>query len=137
MTSSIPVYRMAKPYSYDLRVKVINAIELDGVPKGEASVLFNISRNTIDQWLNRKAQTGDFQAQPNHPPGHSHKITDWDKFREFANIHGDKTQEQMAELWDGDISSRTLSRALKKIEFTRKKRPMATKNGMKPSVQNI
>jgi transposase len=43
---------MAKPYSYDLRAKVINAIELDSVPKSEASALFNISRNTIDQWLN-------------------------------------------------------------------------------------
>jgi hypothetical protein len=30
---------MAKPYSYDLRAKVINAIELDGVPKSEASAL--------------------------------------------------------------------------------------------------
>ncbi len=39
---------MAKPYSYDLRVKVINAIELDGVKKSEASELFNISRNTIN-----------------------------------------------------------------------------------------
>ncbi len=46
---------MAKPYSYDLRVKVINAIELDGLKKSEASELFNISRNTIDLWLNRKA----------------------------------------------------------------------------------
>jgi len=28
----------------------------------------------------------------------------------------------MASLWDGEISSRTISRALKKIGFTRKKR---------------
>ena len=64
---------MAKPYSYDLRVKVINAIELDGLPKSEASTLFNISRNTINQLLNRKAQMSDFQVQPNHPSGHSHR----------------------------------------------------------------
>jgi len=32
----------------------------------------------------------------------------------------------MAELWDGKISDRTISRALKKIGFTRKKRPTAT-----------
>lgn len=68
-----------------------------------------------------KSQTGDFQAQPKHPPGHSHKITDWDQLREFASIHGGKTQEQMAQLWDGDISSRTISQALKKIGFTQKK----------------
>ena len=33
----------------------------------------------------------------------------------------DKTQAEMAELWDGPISARTISRALAKIGFTRKK----------------
>lgn len=125
---------MAKPYSYDLRAKVINAIE-GGLKKSQASKVFNISRNTIDLWLKRKDETGDFKPTPNRPPGHSHKITDWDKFREFAKTHGDKTQEQMAQLWDGEISDRTISRALHKIGYTRKKRPMGTKNGMKPSVK--
>ena len=46
---------MAKPYSYDCRQKVIQAIELDGVKKREANELFNISRNTINLWLQRKA----------------------------------------------------------------------------------
>jgi transposase len=36
---------MPKPYSYDFRQKVIQAIELDGLKKQEASELFNISRN--------------------------------------------------------------------------------------------
>jgi transposase len=39
---------MAKAYSLDLRQKVIDAIELDGMPKSEASQVFRISRNTID-----------------------------------------------------------------------------------------
>ena len=122
---------MPKPYSYDLRQKVIQAIELDGLKKSEASILFNISRNTIDLWLKRQAETGDFQALPKKPPGNDHKITDWEKFREFALTHGDKTQAEMAELWDDQISDRTISRALNKIGFTRKKRHMATVNVMK------
>jgi transposase len=91
---------------------------------------FNISRNTINLWLQRKAETGDVQALPNRPPGNNHKITDWEQFRAFAKTHGDKTQVEMAQLWQGDISDRTISRALKKIGFTRKKRPTATSNGM-------
>jgi len=39
---------MAKPYSYDLRRKVIDAIELDGMKRCEASEHFRISRNTIN-----------------------------------------------------------------------------------------
>ncbi len=112
---------MAKPYSYDFRQKVIQAIELDGPKKSEASELFNISRNTINLWLQRKAKTGDVMAKANHPPGNNHKIIDWEQFRLFAKTHGDKTQVEMAQLWEGDISDRTISRALKKIGFTRKK----------------
>ncbi|NBO31763.1 MAG: IS630 family transposase, partial [Cyanobacteria bacterium WB6_1B_304] len=36
---------MPKPYSLDLRQKVIDAIELDGMRKREASSIFGISRN--------------------------------------------------------------------------------------------
>ncbi len=57
---------------------------LDGLKKSEASELFNISRNTIDLWLNRLKETGDFAAKPNQPPGNNHKIRDWSKFEEFA-----------------------------------------------------
>ncbi|MDT9231559.1 IS630 transposase-related protein, partial [Limnospira sp. PMC 1242.20] len=58
---------MPAPYSYDLRQKVIDAIELDGMPKTEASQVFHVSRNTINLWLPRKAQTGDFLPQPIAP----------------------------------------------------------------------
>jgi transposase len=126
---------MPKPYSYDFRQKVIEAIELDGRKKCEVSEIFNISRNTINLWLKRKEQTGDLLPKQNQPPGNNHKITNWQKFYEFASRYGDKTQAQMAELWFEDISPRTISRALKKIGFTRKKRLTATSNEMKPSVK--
>ena len=58
---------MAKPYTYDLRQKVINAIKLDGLKKSEASELFNISRNTIDLWLMRIKETETSRPNPiNH-----------------------------------------------------------------------
>lgn len=126
---------MAKAYSDDLRQKVIEAIELDGLKKSEVSELFNISRNTINLWLQRKAETGDVQVKPRATSGAKQKITDWEKFRAFAKEHQDKTQAQMAQLWQGDISSRTISRALQKLGLTRKKRRMDTANGMKSNVQ--
>ena len=103
---------MAKPYSYDLREKVIQAIELDGMKKSEAAQVFQISRNTINLWLQRKASTGDYKALPSQPRGNGHKITDWEKFEKFVEVNGDKTQVEMAELWPGEISDRTISRAL-------------------------
>ena len=54
---------MAKPYDNDLRQKVIQAIEQDGLPKSEASKIFRISLNTIDLWFKRKSETGDIQPK--------------------------------------------------------------------------
>lgn len=99
---------MAKPYSYDLRRQVIDAIELDGMKRCEASVHFCISRNTINLWLRLQAETGDVQAKVREHTGHSHKITDWEKFRAFAHKHRGQTQVEMAQLWEGDISDRTI-----------------------------
>lgn len=120
---------MPKPYSYDLRQKVIQAIQLEGLKINEASQIFNISRNTIRLWLKRQRETGDFQALPNQPPGNGHKITDWSKFADFVAANGDKTQAQMAQLWPEAISERTISRALNKMGLTRKKKLMAIKSG--------
>lgn len=64
-------------------------------------------------------------------PGNGHKITDWEKFTSFVEVNGGKTQVEMAQLWTSEISDRTISRALKKIGFTRKKKLMVIKKGMK------
>lgn len=121
---------MAKPYSLDLRQKVINAIELDGLKKSEASALFQISRNTIDLWLKRKAATGGLKPTVRAASTAQGKIQNWEAFRTFAEQHRSKTQAEMAELWANDISRRTISRALKRIGWTRKKRPTATASAM-------
>lgn len=125
---------MAKAYSYDLRQKVINAIELDGMKKSEAAQIFQLSRNTINLWLKRQNETGDYQAKSTRPHRTTTKITDWNKFAEFAKQHGGKTQAQMAALWEGDISARTISRALHKLNLSRKKRPTATENETRTNV---
>ncbi len=120
---------MAKAYSYDLRQKVMQAIELAGMKKSEASQVFNISRNTINLWCQRKGETGDVQVKPRASSSRKQKITDWEQFRVFVKEHEDKTQEEMAQLWEGDISSRTISRALQRLGMTRKKRRTGIANG--------
>jgi transposase len=124
---------MARAYSHDFRQKVIQAIELDGYKKSEASEMFNISRNTINLWFQRKAATGDVQAKPRAKGSPQQRITDWEAFRAFVKQHETKTQAEMATLWEGDMSARTISRALAKIGFTRKKKLMGIANEMKPN----
>lgn len=121
---------MPAPYSIDLRSKVIAAIDR-GEKKSHVSRMFNISRDTIDRWLNRREATGSVEAVQGYQRGHTHRIKDGEEFRTFAQRYGDKTQAEMAQLWLGEMSERTMSRALARIGWTRKKRPMATENGMK------
>lgn len=128
---------MPQPYSYDLRLKVLQAIQRDGLKKCEAAQLFRISRNTIDLWLKRQAQTGDFKPKPPTPYRTARIITDWEQFHQFAHQHGEKTQAEMAALWPGNISARSISRALHKIGFTRKKRPTATANATQPNARPL
>jgi transposase len=87
----------------------------------EASAAFNISRNTINTWFQRRAETGDFQPKEREQQEKRQKIRDWEKFQAFVEENGDKTQAEMANLWEDEISERTIGRALKKIGFTRKK----------------
>ena len=127
---------MAAPYSYDLRQKVLEAID-KGMRKSEASRVFNLSRNTIDLWLKRRETTGDYKAIQGYQAGSRHRITDWEKFREFVKKNGDKTQAEMAEAWTEQLSRQTIGRGLKKMGLTRKKKRMVTEKEMKTCGKNF
>lgn len=81
-----------------------------------------ISRNTINLWLHKRKETGDYQANEGYQRGYNPKITDLVEFQEFARKHGSQTQKEMAGAWQGEISDKTIGKALKKIRFTRKKK---------------
>lgn len=111
---------MPASYSYDLRSKVINAID-SGMRKTQASRIFQISRNTIDTWLKKREETGDYQAKVGYQQGYNPKINELEQFQQFVQVNGSKTQAEMAEAWTQKISVRTIGKALKKIGYTRKK----------------
>lgn len=119
---------MPAPYSLDLRQKAIAAIEA-GHSKASVSRFMGIGTTTLTEWHNRYRASSEVAAKQDYQQGHSQKITDWEEFRAFAAKHGDKTQAEMAQLWPAEISEDTIGRGLKRIGFTRKKRPIATRKG--------
>lgn len=112
---------MPAPYSYDLRRKVIEAID-GGMSKTQASKIFKISRNSINLWRRKRQETGDYRADDGYQRGYGAKITDLEEFKQFARKHGTQTQREMAQAWSGEISDKTIGKALKTIGFTRKKK---------------
>jgi transposase len=119
---------MPSPYSYDLRIRVVTAVE-QGMGVKEASRTFGLHRDTIVAWLARRDATGDVQAKGGYQRGHSPKITDSEQFQAFVQAHGEATLEELAEAWGG-VKRMTIWRQLRKLGYTHKKRPFAIPNGM-------
>ena len=113
---------MPAPYSKDLRQKVIAAVDR-GERKTDVSRMFNISRNTLNLWLARQAETGSCRSKERVTKPKT-KINDWEKFREFIKQYGEKTQIETAKLWGEGVTQQNISDARKKIGVSRKKRVM-------------
>lgn len=120
---------MPAAYTNELRQKAVAAVHR-GERQQDVCRMFHIGRNTLYLWLKRETETGDCQAKTGYQKGYGNIITDLEAFQLFVQQHPDKTQTEMAQLWPEEVSQRTISRTLKKIGFTRKKRPMATEKEM-------
>jgi len=122
---------MPRPYSDDLRARVVAAVE-KGMEVREASRTFGRHRDTIRSWLARQEATGDIRAKTGYQRGHSHKITDPAQFQAFLQQQGDATLEDLAEAWGG-VKRMTIWRQLRKLGYTHKKRPFATLSARRSS----
>jgi transposase len=56
-----------KPYSKDLRLKVLEAVDR-GMPRTEVAEVFGLSLPTIKRWLKRRRETGEVDPKPNPGP---------------------------------------------------------------------
>jgi transposase len=120
---------MPKSYDEDLRVRVI-AARRSGMEVEEVSKLFSVSRDCVYRWTARHDETGETKARGRGGRKKS-KITDEEKFRKFAEAHTYSTLEQMRMSMEEEVSIMTISRMLRKLGITRKKRPMAILKEMK------
>jgi transposase len=110
--------------SIDLRERVIAAIE-GGMRKVNAAKTFKIGRKSIYRWLDLKKETNSLAPKSGYQKGHSHKITDWEQFKKFAEENRKSSSPQMAMKWNeltgSDVSDNVVLKALKKIGYTSKK----------------
>lgn len=55
---------MARPYSSDLRERVIEAVEREGLSRRQAASRFGVGIKTAIDWVQRFRKTGSVAAQP-------------------------------------------------------------------------
>ena len=110
---------MGNAYSYDLRIRVIEAID-EGQAITRVSKDLKVGRTTIYKWLKQRDEQGHIRPKENWQKGHSHKIKDLEKFKVFVEENKEKTLVELAKAWGG-VKRMTIQRALKKLGFTHKK----------------
>ena len=92
---------MPKAYSEDLRIRVVEAYQ-SGESAQDVSKRFEVSIPCVYRWTQILQETG--ALKPLYKAGDRSKITDDEKFLDFAKAHAHSTLSQMAAAWEGEIS---------------------------------
>jgi transposase len=114
-----------KAYAVDLRAKVLRAVD-QGSPRAEIVKLLGVSRATIKRYLKQRRETG--TVAPKTIPGRPPKKLGPLQAELVAQLqaHDDLRLEDHCQLWEQShgvtVSTATMSRAIKRVGWTRKKR---------------
>lgn len=119
---------MASPYQYELRERVISAVE-SGMAVVKVKEIFKVGRATIYRWKKIKQDTGDIKSRTCYQKGHSHIIKDQEEFREFLDKNNDKTLQELSKIWREKVSPTTIHRAIKTLGYSYKKNFLSSEKG--------
>lgn len=111
---------MPKPYSEDLRIRVMEAVYSKTQALIQIAKRFNVSRKVIYDWINLKNKTGQIKPITKYQRGCNHKIVCREKFKKFIDENNDKPSHELARIW-GNISKATVLRLIKRIGYSYKK----------------
>jgi transposase len=107
-----------KPYSKDLRLRVLAAVDA-GKPREEVAETFSVSMPTIKRWLKRRRETGDVEPKPipGRPSWKGTMLRRWLP-NELETNH-DLTLEEHREAFEEEfgeaVSTSTVGRAIARL----------------------
>ncbi|MCH9625846.1 MAG: hypothetical protein S4CHLAM123_10300 [Chlamydiales bacterium] len=116
---------MAKPYSVDLRERVLKYLETNN-DKKSAAQLFQVGIATIYRWVARKKEKGHVQPIQRK---YAYKKIDDQKLIAYVEAYPDLFLSEIAEHFS--LTTEGIFRALKRLKITRKKRLRFTRKEKK------
>lgn len=125
-----------KAYSMDLREKVLRAVD-QGYAREEIVQVLGVSQATIKRYLKQRRETGDVapKAIPGRPPRKLGPLQA--ELVAQLRAHNDLGLEDQCLLWEQShgvrVSTATMSRAIKRVGWTRKKRRWVPASGGRKS----
>jgi transposase len=113
-----------KPYSKDLRLKVLAAVDR-GMPRKGVAQVFSVSEPTIRRYLRLRRETGEVQPKPiPGPPAHKRGALEA-RLPTQVRLNPDLTLAEHCELFKEEhsmeVSTATMSRTLKRLGLPLKK----------------
>ena len=127
-----------RAYSTDLRQRVLHAVD-HGTPRAEVVALFQVSLSTIKRYLKQRQVSGNLARKP--VPGRPSKYgaaLDAGLSVQLTT-HDDATLEQHCQFWEQThgqrVSPATMSRAIARLGWTRKKSRWVPPSAAKPPVR--
>ena len=125
-----------KPYSKDLRLKVLEALDR-GMPRREVAQIFGISMPTIKRWLKRRRETGELAPRPSPGPPARKGMALEQALPAQLQSNPDFTLEEHRELFEEthgiSVSTASISRAFERLGLPLKKRPSLLQSATKRS----
>jgi transposase len=107
-----------KPYSKDLRLRVLSAVDA-GMPREEVAKTFSVSMPTIKRWLRRRHETGDVEprAIPGRPSRKGRMLKEWLPHHLEANddLTLEEHREAFEEEFGEEVSTSTIGRAIARL----------------------
>jgi transposase len=114
-----------KPYSKDLRLKVLEAVDR-GMPRREVAQIFGISMPTIKRWFKRRRETGEVAARPSPGPPATKGVALEEALPSQFRANPDFTLEEHQQLFEEtyaiSVSTASISRAFERLGLPLKKR---------------
>ncbi len=113
-----------RPYSKDLRLRVLTAVDR-GMPRKEVAKVFGVSEPTIRRYLRLRRQTGDVEPRPVPGPPARKGAALEASLSAQARTNPDLTLAEHCELFEEDhgvrVSIATMSRAFQRLGLPLKK----------------
>jgi transposase len=115
-----------RPYSQDLRERVLAAVETPQLSQAQIAQAFTISQSTLEKWLQRQRETGACAALPHG--GHTSALHDCETFiraqvKKQPDVTLDELCVRVAEAKGVQASPSMMCRELQRLNLPRKKRP--------------
>lgn len=121
-----------KAYSIDLRERIVQAVE-QGTTKSRVARIFSVSLATVKNYVRQVQQTGSLEPRP--IPGRPREIPPEQAAALVAQLRSQQgaTLAELVSAWKEAsgvvVSIATMSRAIARVKWTRKKRLWVPPNG--------